>query len=117
MLFQLLAEPLVLHSGHETVWKIECDALDPGDIKCLSYLIAQRHSPFSKVEGVPRGGILLAQALEQHRSPTGGLLIVDDVCTTGTSLEAHRAGREARGAVIFARGPCPSWAQALFVLR
>ena len=36
--------------------------------------------------------------------------------TTGNSLEQQRNGREAIGYVIFARGPLPAWAKALFTL-
>ena len=32
-------------------------------------------------------------------------------------MEAHRAGREMIGAVLFARGPCPSWVTPLFSMQ
>jgi adenine/guanine phosphoribosyltransferase-like PRPP-binding protein len=45
------------------------------------------------------------------------LLIVDDVWTTGGSMEEHRAGRDAIGAVLFARGPVADWVTPLFTLN
>ncbi len=58
---------------------------------------------------MPIGGLRLAQAMQPYVSSSGPLLIVDDVLTTGQSMEKHRAGREAIGAVIFMR----SWEGAL----
>jgi hypothetical protein len=47
-------------------------------------------------------------------------LIVDDVLTTGASMEAARAklwpGSLPLGVVIFARGPCPDWVWPIFRL-
>ncbi|KKL20362.1 hypothetical protein LCGC14_2456230, partial [marine sediment metagenome] len=46
------------------------------------------------------------------------LLIVDDVLTTGASMEKQRAGRtNTIGAVIFARGDCPAWVKPLFAME
>ena len=104
-----------LHGGQESQWKIECDALTEADWKTLAAMIAERQT-FSDVEGVPSGGWSLADALVAYRSPEGPLLIVDDVLTTGVSMETQRADREAVGYVVFARGPCPPWVQALFTL-
>jgi len=68
---------------------------------------------FGAVEGVPSGGLRFAEALRQYQS-AGPLLIADDVLTTGASMELHRAGRDALGVVIFARGPCPAWVAPKF---
>lgn len=111
-LFRLQAT--TLHSGERSRWKIDCDALTDGDIATLADLIAERVGPFSAVEGVPNGGLRLAEALRRYQTSHRPLLIVDDVLTTGASLEAQRAGREAIGAVIFARREPPSWVSALF---
>ena len=109
------APQFVLHSGMKSVWKIDCDALSFGDIHTLARMIRLIVPPFAVVEGVPRGGLLLAKLLSQYCiRPPGPLLIVDDVLTTGESMEQHRAGRIARGVVIFARGPVPSWVTPLF---
>lgn len=104
------------HGGATLPWKIDCDALQIKDWRCVAAAMAKQLSPweFGHVEGVPRGGLLLAMALLRYRTPGGGLLIVDDVLTTGGSMEAHRAGRKAQGIVLFARGPCPSWVDALW---
>lgn len=105
-----------LHSGANTTWKIDCDALTEWDICTLAQMILEQCPLIGAVEGVPRGGVRLAAAIERliWKPPSGQLLIVDDVLTTGASLEAHRNGRDALGAVIFARGPVPSWVTPLF---
>lgn len=105
-----------LHSGTEANWKIECDALTREDVATLAMLIAERVGAFSSVEGVPRGGIRLEEELRTFQSNSGPLLIVDDVCTTGGSLEAQRDGRPAVGYVLFSRGAQPSWVRALFTM-
>jgi hypothetical protein len=101
-LFQL--GNFVLASGRNESFKIECDALAEDDWTCLAYLLFQRLPAFGKVEGVPKGGLKLAEKMQIYC--TRGcetLLIVDDVYTTGGSLERFRDGREAIGAVIFSR--------------
>lgn len=114
-LFQ--AGDFTLHSGERSRWKIDCEALSEGEIRLLAALLIDLLPAFGAVEGIPRGGLRLAAALAPYA--TGGpLLIVDDVYTTGGSLEAHRAGREAIGAVLFARRPVTqSWIFPLFTLR
>lgn len=102
-----------LHSGMTSRYKIECDALSDREIVWCARHLAAIVSPFGKVEGVPRGGLRLASALGAYATE-GWLLVVDDVLTTGASIEEHRAGRDAIGAVIFARGPCPPWVTPLF---
>lgn len=116
-LFQL--GPIRLHSGSVSSFKIDCDALTDDDIAALAAMLYERLPSFGNVEGVPRGGLRLAAALLPYREAHSGitddpLLIVDDVATTGASLERHRAGRPAIGAVIFARGPVPPWVTPLF---
>ena len=135
-----------LSSGQQSDFKIECDWLDANDWLTLAYLIQQRVRPFSQVEGVPRGGLQLAEALEPYtrrclfcqdtgrewvppatddfgRAHPGNyypcmhcvpLLIVDDVFTTGGSMERVRDGRVAQGAVVFARNQTTSWITTLF---
>lgn len=118
----------ILSSGAKSCWKIECDALSAPDIGTLAVLIAQMVGPFASVEGVPRGGLRLAEALRPFRTQLGCHLIVDDVLTTGGSLERHKAAYASAGsdtfprqdviigAVVFARGPCPPWIKAVFQL-
>lgn len=112
---QALFKPgsFTLHSGAVAKWKIECDALTVEDWAALGIMLMERIPAFGSVEGVPRGGVVLATLLRIFATD-GPLLIVDDVLTTGKSMDDHRAGRDAIGAVIFARGPCPSWVTPLF---
>lgn len=124
-LFQL--GDFTLNSGAKSAWKLECDALTDDDIEALALMVRQIVGPFQSVEGVPRGGLRLAKALEPHWAWLGAgqswrsrHLIVDDVLTTGGSMERAKAahsgqGRgEILGAVIFARGPCPEWIKPVF---
>ena len=122
-----------LSSGARSKWKIECDAWTDEDVCALAQMIRQLVGPFSSVEGVPRGGLRLAEALKPFSSlgADAPILIVDDVLTTGKSLEKAKAAYlgsipeggmlyERRGshmlvgAVVFARGQCPSWIKAVF---
>ena len=108
------------HAGGELTFKIECDALTPDDYATLATLIGEKLT-FSKVVGVPSGGLPLAEALEQYCAETGPLLIVDDVLTTGTSMEEVRKQvdsdqEEVIGLVIFSRGRCPDWVKSIFQL-
>jgi orotate phosphoribosyltransferase len=102
-----------LHSGQSSEWKIDCDALTDDDMIGLASMLSEILPPFGRVEGVPTGGLRLADTMLRYRSD-GPLLIVDDVLTTGASMEAHRHDRQAIGAVIFARGRCPWWVIPLF---
>ena len=104
-----------LHSGGISSWKICCEALTEEDWQTIAVILAEQLPPFGSIEGVVRGGLRLAHVLSQYVT-TGPILLVDDVLTTGSSLEALRAGREAIGAVLFARGPCPSWIMPLFCI-
>lgn len=120
-----------LSSGIKSKFKIDCDCLDQSDIETLAFLIKNMVGSFTSVEGVPRGGLRLAKVLEGFVDPSkqsrysnrGRHLIVDDVFTTGRSIEWIREnceytknGWEAsiRGAVIFSRGELPAWVSSLF---
>jgi orotate phosphoribosyltransferase len=106
----------ILHSGTPSPFFIDCDALSDSDIEAPAARLRGFLPEYGPVEGVPRGGLRLAAALARDGIPGGPLLIVDDVLTTGGSMEEHRAGREAIGAVIFARGICPQWVVPLFTM-
>ena len=120
-----------LHGGSKSKWKIDCDALTDDDINTLAHIIHKLVGPFRTVEGIPTGGLRLAKALEPLAGSVGGLgrnihLIVDDVLTTGGSMERARqkhmgqgpAGRPGvMGAVIFARGKSPYWIRSVFNLN
>ena len=113
------------HAGTNLSFKIECDSLTNEDIECIAYLISTKLT-FSRVYGVPTGGLRLAKALQQYSTnlPTifTKVLIVDDVFTTGRSMEVHRYATQylhfgkAIGIVIFSRGICPSWITPIFQL-
>ncbi len=106
-----------LSSGRSSAFKIECDGLTDEDIGTAACLLARLLPTFGDVEGVPRGGLRLADALRPLWVRDAPVLIVDDVWTTGASMEAHRAGRDAIGAVLFARGPVAPWVTPLFTLH
>lgn len=126
-LFQL--GDFTLASGAKAKWKLECDALNEDDWKALAQMVSQMVGPFYSVEGVPRGGLKLAEHLKPFGSAIASHhLIVDDVLTTGGSmlkLKEQYTNRDAeggfigysqplKGAVVFARGQCPYWINAIF---
>ena len=107
------------HSGKELDFKIECGALTDVDLDCLAEIIASKNR-FKKVIGIPKGGTRLAAKLKkytQYNSNT--LLIVDDVLTTGQSMNLAKEYHHSHyfnifGVVIFARGECPDWVTPIF---
>ena len=113
------------HSGDWLDEKIECDALTAADWKCLASMIGRRIN-YMEVIGVPRGGLVLANALlEQRPLTTGSLgqrvtLVVDDVLTTGNPLREVMAEYPGSiGFVIFDRSGgknLPPNCRALFTL-
>ena len=103
------------HSGLTLPFKIECDAFTPDDWATLAQIANQRLY-WGEVEGVPEGGLAFAEALRRYSQPDGRLMIVDDVFTTGQSMEEHRAGRDAFGLVVFARNLVPLWIEPMFEL-
>ena len=57
------------HAGLPLKWKIECDAIDQLEWKALATMIMDyQKEPFSKVVGIPRGGLPLQYALEKELS-------------------------------------------------
>lgn len=110
------AQPFTSSAGLELLWKLECDELSPVDWRNIAAIVAP-HFQFSSVEGVPRGGIPFERALEPYKTEHGPRLIVDDVWTTGKSMNEWRGGRNnSRGLVLFARGPLESWVRAVLVV-
>ena len=104
------------HSGKRLQWKIDCDSLSDDDIRTIANIISS-HFKFSEVVGIPRGGIRLAEILQNHVTPNNPYrLIVDDVLTTGDSMNAERRDENDIGIVIFARSTCPDWVFPVFQL-
>lgn len=108
-----------LHSGETSDFKIDCDALNIRELRAIAYLLSKRLPPFKLAVGVPTGGTKIAGCMEKYysKSPDARILIVDDVYTTGASMNQLRAEiPEAMGAVIFARNNPPEWITPLFVM-
>jgi len=112
-----IRQNIILHSGQKSDFKIECEALTDEDIETLAYLISKKFR-FSRVIGIVRGGMRLMLAMEQYISPEEKfpVLIVDDVLTTGGSMEdaKKKLGEPCLGVVIYARGECPYWVYPVF---
>ena len=111
------------HSGLDLSWKIECDGVSKKEWKCLTEMIMDyEKKPFQSAIGIPRGGVVLGSYLNQYstENPDDPILIVDDVLTTGGSMEEFKRERMFRnptkyiGWVVFARGFPPQWCRALF---
>ena len=120
-----------LHGGGKSRWRINAEGLSDEDWDAL--VIAARPLMIGgrprTIVGIPSGGLAFAAAIERaypvHPSG-GGVLIVDDVLTTGRSMaEARLAAlsdspqsefRNSRGLVAFARGPLPGWVRAIWKL-
>lgn len=115
-----------LHSGQQSDFKIECDALTDNDWDCLAFMISEKMD-YKSAWGVPEGGKKLAEALMRYRTADMELpsLICDDVLTTGNSMKEYREylvknrmiGENIKGIVIFARNDCPDWIEPLFTLN
>ena len=106
----------VLHSGAHSNFKINCNALTDEDWKALASIVSKKFK-FGKVWGIPRGGTKLANALLSYITE-GRAIIVDDVFTTGNSMEEARRvfGEDSIGVVVFARHTPPLWITPIFKL-
>lgn len=112
-------EDFIGHSGKKLQWKIECDALTNEDWKTLAFMISQKIQ-FNKVVGVPRGGLQLAKELEKYKDPESKtILIVDDVLTTGGSMEDAKRGWQGNivGYVVFSRQKPTDWIKSIFTME
>lgn len=108
-----------LHSGATSSFKIDCDALTTADWEGLAHIASKMLPSFYGVVGIPRGGIEFAVALNKYADPkANALLIADDVCTTGGSLEQCKSkySQPTIGVVAFARGRVPSWVTPIFTM-
>lgn len=121
------------HFGEELSWKIDCDSLTLSDLRALATLVREYSRPLisRKIVGIGRGGSHFAAALEDLNKESlnavrSGVLIVDDVLTTGKSMNEER-GRcvqmgidsgSIHGIVIFSRAKkVPDWIMPIFQLN
>lgn len=126
-LFQL--GDYTLHSGMQSNFKIDCDALTNADWDTLAYLACKKLKLVgtSPVVPIPTGGIKFAEAIQGWMGDSLNLqdndvLVVDDVLTTGASFETAKEALivlgwhpdNIIGVVAFARGQCPNWVHPIF---
>ena len=124
-----------LHSGDTSWWRIDCDDLSDAEVGILARLIHERVGDYHGVicpeshfgSAAPRLRGLL-DGLPHLNGSFGQpvrLLVVDDVLTTGNSMEEAKQLYKMQwpnvhgeitwvGAVVFARGKCPDWITPLF---
>ena len=120
----------ISHAGLHLKWKIEMDALSDAEWDtCATMIMEYQKRPFYKAEGIPRGGVKLANALNKYASGTFQfefeVLICDDVYTTGASFREYigenypmwTMGQGYRW-VVFARKPSyeKDFVKALFTM-
>lgn len=106
----------ILASGKKSCWKIECDSLSSSDWNCLALLGVGMLPPFGSVIGVPRGGLLFAEALQRYAT-VGPRLVVDDVYTTGKSINKIMEDNDTDiGLVAFARSQPSRRVTPIFIL-
>ena len=115
------------HAGGELDWKIECDDLTDEDWQTLAYIVSKSYT-FGAVIGIPRGGLKFAEALKPYITlESEYVLIVDDVLTTGMSMEEAKTKymqtykcheMDIFGIVAFSRKRvgCPEWIQPILQL-
>jgi len=115
-----IRDKFVSHSGLNLDWKIECDHLTDEDLEVLAELVGKRIK-FRIVVGIPSGGIRFADKLIPYSTNRldDPILVVDDVLTTGKSMneykEKYYSDYDTIGVVIFCRGEnCPHWICPIF---
>lgn len=113
------------NSGKTLSWKIECDFLTESDLRCLAMELVVKRFKFKQVVSIPTGGDRLAKILQEFIDPESGVtLIVDDVLTTGNSmnkmyakLTQEESMAAVYGIVIFNRTRyTPIWIRPLLTL-
>ena len=119
------------HSSGNLKWKVECDALTDADwdgIVQAAVELGLLRTEYSQITPIPTGGVPFAESIKRNTAwyrgymPEGVVLFVDDVLTTGRSMEQARLAlkledfRFAKGIVAFARGPCPDWIKPVWRL-
>ena len=116
-----IEEDFIGHSGGQLHWKIEMDALEDAEWKCIARMIKEyQQVPFQAAIGIPRGGLKLSGFLNEYSTQNSKdpYLIVDDVLTTGGSMEEfkkeHFKDKRTIGWVVFARKKPATWIKTLF---
>ncbi len=116
-----IEEEFVGHSGGTLHWKIEMDALTNAEWKCIARMIMEYQKGFFQAAiGIPRGGLKLSQYLNEYATQNSNdpYLLVDDVLTTGGSMEQYRdehlKEKDVIGWVVFARTIPAGWIKSLF---
>lgn len=114
----------ISRSGKRLKFKIECDSLAFEDIRVFTKIITGNFT-YKSVD-MPETGCsplqLLKHVLELKTSKDGefDVLIIDDVFTTGNSMEdvkKRHKGKNIIGVVLFSRGKCPKWITPIFELN
>ncbi len=110
-----------LHSGEVSEWKIDCDALTQDDWDALAGMAASLVHPFGAVYDCGGASMQFAAALREYSAHNSAPLVVDDVFTTGRTMQQVRmevlpkgAAMSAKGLVVFARHEPPPWIRAMF---
>ena len=118
----------IMHSGGLAHWKIECEKYSEEDFETFAWLIAQKaktiigedRTGVREIYGVPFGGKMIEEKFIPYLDKWGTLrLIVDDVLTTGKSMEKAKIEKgwsDAIGIVIYARGTYPNWIKPIFAM-
>lgn len=116
------------HSG-ESDFKIDCDALTYDDLDALAMFVADNiweGEIIRDVISVPRSGDRFTEVLKNRLNidkdnESGTILIVDDVYTTGKSMnEVYKETKkkykdnDIHGLVIFARNDPSWWVESIF---
>jgi hypothetical protein len=116
-----IEEDFKSHAGLDLHWKIEMDALDEAEWKCIARMIMEYQTePFQAAIGIPRGGLKLSVYLNDYSTQNNNdpYLIVDDVLTTGGSMEEFKKEyfdkNKVFGWVVFSRQRPPDWVRTLF---
>ena len=117
-------EDFIGHSGGQLHWKIEMDALEDEEWKCIARMIMEIETrPFCSAIGIPRGGLKLSVYLNDYstQDENDPYLICDDVLTTGGSMDyfinqyfRNRKPQGYFGWVVFARTQPAEWIKPLF---
>lgn len=115
-------------SGGVAHYKINGEALTDEDFDALAFIVSEKLRTFANREksairtvyGATATGERFAKAFDPYVDSWGSItLIVDDVLTTGTTMEnaKMRYGvADALGVVIFARGNVPDWVKPIFTM-